>query len=154
RQTIGYVSHTAPFAEGRSERARTMAQYAGMRPGKIWRLDEWRVDSGIPGPPGGLVAVGVDGNLIGKGLNKLIVDDPTKGRVEAESPTTRERIWDRFVGTMVPRLEPLDGLKGSAFIVHTRWHDDDLIGMLEKQTEVVWERINLPAVDEQQRALW
>ena len=154
RQTVAYVSHTASFAEGRSERARTMAEYAGMRPGKIWRLDEWRVDSGLPGPPGGVLAVGVDGNLIGRGVNKLIIDDPTKGRTEAESPTIRERIWDRFVGTLIPRLEPVGGVRGSAFVIHTRWHDDDLIGMLEKQEDVKWERVNLPALDEQNRPLW
>lgn len=154
RQTIGYVSHTAPFACGRSERARTLAQYCGLQPGSIWRTDEWRVWSPYPGPQGGVVAVGIDGNLIGKGLNKFVIDDPFKGRPEAESPTIRETIWDRFVGTVIPRLEPLDGLPGSAFVVHTRWHDDDLIGRLEKQTEVKWERINLPAIDENNRALW
>jgi hypothetical protein len=39
-------------------------------------------------------------------------------------------------------------------VVHTRWHRDDLIGRLERDTETAWEVTSLPAIDAQGRALW
>ena len=43
---------------------------------------------------GGLYCIGVGGALAGKPADILIIDDPVKGREEAESVTYRERAWD------------------------------------------------------------
>lgn len=77
---------------------------------------------------GGLVAAGVGGGITGKGAHLLVVDDPFKNRDEAESETTRERVWDWWTSTAYTRLE-----NGAAVIgMLTRWHGDDWAGRLLK----------------------
>lgn len=75
---------------------------------------------------GGMTAAGVGGAITGKGAHLLIVDDPVKNRDEAESETSRQRVWDWWTSTAYTRLE-----EGSAIIlIQTRWHGDDLAGRL------------------------
>ena len=71
-------------------------------------------------------SVGVGGSTTGKGADIFVVDDPLKDRKEADSALIRdERFkWLRSVATT--RLSP----KGAMIIMHTRWHDDDMIGRL------------------------
>jgi predicted phage terminase large subunit-like protein len=77
---------------------------------------------------GGLVAAGVGGGITGKGAHLFVVDDPFKNRDEAESETTRERVWDWWTSTAYTRLE-----NGGAVIgMLTRWHGDDWAGRLLK----------------------
>src|SRR5207253_2678807 len=60
--------------------------------------------------------------------------------------------------TAMPRVHP----GASVIVVHTRWHEDDLIGRLEKKTDEdddgnkvrIWETVNLPAVREDGTPLW
>lgn len=78
---------------------------------------------------GGLVAAGVGGGITGKGAHLFVVDDPFKNRDEAESETTRQRVWDWWTSTAYTRLED-----GAAVIgMLTRWHGDDWAGRLLKQ---------------------
>jgi predicted phage terminase large subunit-like protein len=92
---------------------------------------------------GGLLAGGLQSGLTGQGVSGLfIVDDPFKNREEANSPVIREKIWDNFNEVVFTRLEG-----ASVIVVHTRWHEDDLIGRLTTQ-EDPWEYINIPAVCE------
>ena len=75
---------------------------------------------------GGLTAAGVGGAITGKGAHLLIVDDPVKNRDEAESETSRMRVWDWWTSTAYTRLE--EG--GAIILIQTRWHGDDLAGRL------------------------
>lgn len=43
---------------------------------------------------GGMVAAGVGGGITGTGAHLMVVDDPLRGREEAESQAQRDRIWD------------------------------------------------------------
>ena len=103
-------------------------------------------------------AVGVGGATTGKGADILIIDDPIKNRQDAESEVVRESTWDWYTSTALTRLSP----DGAVVAVMTRWHDDDLVGRIEKTADYSkWEVLNLPAVaieDEQYRkkgeALW
>lgn len=89
--------------------------------------------------------------------NCLMVDDPVKNRAEAESRIIRQRHWDWFTSTAVTRVT----MNGSIIVSHTRWHDDDLIGRLKRETERFmrtrgeegewWVHINLPAIDNEPR---
>lgn len=69
--------------------------------------DEWRLTSG-----GGMLTVGVEGGLTGKGANLLIIDDPIKNEEEALSKVYRERIWNWWQATASTRMEP-----GGVFLI-------------------------------------
>ena len=95
-----------------------------------------------------LVAVGVGGPLTGRGFHVIIIDDPLKGRAEAESEVIRKGLHNWYQGTLRTRLEP----GGAIVIIQTRWHEDDLVGFLLAQQEAgdgeQWTLVNLPALAE------
>lgn len=106
--------------------------------------DDWRLTTG-----GGMISVGVGGSLTGRGANLLIIDDPIKNEQEANSEVYRERMWDWWQATSSTRLEPW----ACVVVVATRWHEDDLIGRITKNSTGEWEVINLPALAEENDAL-
>ena len=98
----------------------------------------------IAGHQGGLLSTGILGGLTSNGGALVIVDDPFKNGEEANNPDIREKIYQTFADSVMTRARG----KGCAVIViHTRWHDDDLIGRLEKSGE--WIVVNIPCVWEQ-----
>lgn len=97
--------------------------------------------------------VGVGGSGTGKPADRFTVDDPYRNAEDANSEVFREQVWRWFNGVVFSRCH--DGT--AIVIVHTRWHQDDLIGRLcdpthpERQgrfkgLEKRWTYINLPAV--------
>ena len=100
---------------------------------------------------GSYFALGVGGSATGRGAHIFIVDDPLKGREEADSETYRRRLKDWYASVAYTRLMP----GGAIIIMNTRWHEDDLTGwvMAEHQHED-WTVIDLPAIDETGKALW
>jgi len=58
--------------------------------------------------------------------NCIIIDDPVKGRQQADSPATREAVWSAYQDDLKTRLVP----GGSIVIILTRWHEDDLAGRI------------------------
>jgi predicted phage terminase large subunit-like protein len=103
----------------------------------------------VPGG-GGVLASGIGGGWTGHGLDWLIVDDPHKDRAQAESRVYRDAVEAWFRSAGITRVEP----GGSVIVVHTRWHPDDLIGRLEQDTEIGWERVHLQAINDEGQALW
>lgn len=104
--------------------------------------NRWHVKSG-----GQYIAAGVGTAITGRGANLAIVDDPIKDRQEADSETTRQRIWDWYRSVLYTRLMP----GGSIICIMTRWHDDDLCGRLLVEMEGggdKWDIVNLPALAE------
>jgi predicted phage terminase large subunit-like protein len=94
---------------------------------------------------GGMLSVGREGGLTGRGANFLLIDDPIKNREEADSPTIREKVWDFWTSTARTRLEP-----GAAVVlIMSRWSRDDLSGRLEARDPGAWETIRLPAIAEE-----
>lgn len=137
---FSYSTYADRLSRSKSRKARTLALAAGVSL-ESTSLNEWRTAEG-----GGLLAGGVGGPLTGHGVDILLVDDPVKNRVEAESKVYRERLLDWWRDVAATRIEP----GGSAFVFMTRWHPDDLIGTLVSEG---FEYINLPAISEG-RALW
>lgn len=96
---------------------------------------------------GGVVATGIGGGITGQGAHLLIIDDPFKGRKDAESENYREGVMEWYQSSAHNRLE-----KGGAIVItHTRWHPEDLAGELVKAMVSdpladQWEIIFLPAV--------
>lgn len=100
---------------------------------------------GLEGYKGTVSAVGIGGAITGRGADVLIVDDFIKNSEEANSPATKEKMWEYYQTTLRTRLSPT----GSIIIVATRWAEDDLIGrLLQAQSDgngEDWEYINLSA---------
>lgn len=104
--------------------------------------DNWRIE----GREGGMVTAGIGGPLTGKGADVLIIDDPIKNSKDAVSEVMRDTAWEWWQSTAFTRVEP----GGSIIIVQTRWHNDDLAGMVQReQAEEGWDVVSLPAIAEE-----
>jgi len=150
---VSYGAHLAMDAS-RAVRAliRDEPRFQSLFPGVVLSddsraVDRWSV-SGQSADNPSLVAVGVGGPLVGRGFHVIVIDDPIKGRQEAESETIREGLKDWYKGTLRTRLEP----GGAIVIIQTRWHEDDLVGFLLAQMDAgdgePWTVVNLPALAE------
>lgn len=102
---------------------------------------------------GRLAFVGIGGSGSGKPADLFIIDDPYRNDQDAQSVIYRENVWRWFNGVVMSRTHDNTAI----VIVHTRWHQDDLIGRLCDPThpernglyaglEKRWTHINLPAV--------
>lgn len=91
---------------------------------------------------GGVVSVGRGAGISGRPADLLIIDDPLKDRVEADSDTVRESCWEWWTDTLSARLAP----GAPVVLIMTRWHEDDLAGRLQKKdVEAGWRVLNIPA---------
>lgn len=100
---------------------------------------------------GSYFAVGVGGPITGRGAHVLIIDDPIKGREDAESDLQRRKQKEWYQSVARTRLMP----GGAIVIVQTRWHQDDLSGwLMASHAHEDWEVINLPAISEEGKPLW
>lgn len=144
-------SYEANFAADWGGKARDVLLEHGGLFGVAVRADrQARDDWGLEVFDGGMVTAGVGGAVTGRGANLLIVDDPVKNAEEADSEVYRDKVWRWWTSTAYTRLEP----NGSALLIMTRWHDDDLAGRLLRQDQLEpdgdpWEVVNLPAVAEE-----
>ena len=82
---------------------------------------EWNTDAG-----GFYFATGVGGGVTGRRGDILIVDDPMKGRADADSPLIREKTWEWLKADLRTRGKPNYAL----IMVMTRWHEDDPAGRI------------------------
>lgn len=87
----------------------------------------------IIGHEGSIYSVGRNGALTSKTVDILIIDDLYKGMIEANSPIYREQIWSTYTSVADTRLHN----DSQIIIVFTRWHEDDIIGRIEKKQKVV-----------------
>ena len=148
---VGLASYAAEFAAnwGRKARDTIMATPelgVGVRQ-DLSGASLWELTAG-----GGMMTAGVGGPFTGHGFDLLIIDDPLKNRQEANSGAVRRHLWEWWRSTARTRLRP----GGSIIVVQTRWHEEDLVGMLlngmaEDDPELPsdqWEHIRLPALAE------
>ncbi|OBK97750.1 hypothetical protein A5645_05610 [Mycobacterium asiaticum] len=101
-------------------------------------VGRWRV----AGHRGGMLAGGILSSTTGFGANVLVVDDPVKGAQEADSDAYRRRLVAEFRASLMTRLMP----GGSAIVVLTRWHEEDIAGSLLAEAGSRWRCVNIPAV--------
>lgn len=106
---------------------------------KAWRLTA----------KGSMHTAGISVGAIGRGARLLVCDDLMKEE-DADSPVLRDKVWDRFSGTALSRVEQ----GGSILVIMQRWHEDDIVGRLEKQALIgeglgtQFDFIRLPAMAE------
>jgi phage terminase large subunit-like protein len=95
-------------------------------------------------PQGGqILFTSIDGGITGEPVDGLaIIDDYIKNRREADSQSRRKIIEDCYREAIAPRVHP----GASVLVLATRWHPDDLSGILIAEG---WESINLPAIAEE-----
>ena len=99
--------------------------------------------------------MGIGGPLAGTGAHLIIADDLVKEFSEVATEEARDRIYLRFHGELLNRLEP----GGKIIVVMSRRHPDDLSGRLlasnsELDIEDQWHSIRFPALSEDGIALW
>ena len=78
---------------------------------------------------GGFRNTTVRGSVTGESLDLGVIDDPIKGREEANSIAIREKTWNWFTDDFYSRFSENAGL----LIILTRWHLDDPVGRLIKK---------------------
>jgi len=90
-------------------------------------------------------SIGMGGQIVGRGAHLLIIDDPIKGRAEADSTLKQNRLRAAYQGDIYTRL-----MSGNAIIVcQTRWTNNDLTGwLLTEHKRENWTVINIPAIAE------
>lgn len=123
--------------------------------GEIQTADEFH----ISGFHGSLKSVGRGGALTGNPVDILILDDLYKDAAEANSPIIRDAVEQFYISVADTRLHN----DSQQLIVFTRWHEDDLIGWIEKKQKVItikqwsdlenipdnaWVKLNFEAIKE------
>lgn len=84
-------------------------------------VDDWSLTNASTYMCGGILS-GVTGNR----ADGLIIDDPLKGRDEADSETIRNKIKEAYRDDLCTRIKP----NGWKILIQTRWHGDDLSGSI------------------------
>ena len=97
--------------------------------------DNFELMNGI----GVLRSRGMMSGITGNPANLFIVDDPVKGREEADSIAFRDKQWEVWQNQIKARLAA--GAK--VIVIQTRWHEDDLYGRIELNEKFVT-KINIP----------
>ena len=72
------------------------------------------------------IACGVMGGVTGNRAHGIVIDDPIKGREQADSQTIRDRTFEAYEDDLLTRLIP----GGWVVIINTRWHEDDVCGRI------------------------
>lgn len=90
---------------------------------------------------GGMFTAGVGAAMTGRPVDLLLIDDPVKGREQADSPTIQEKTYSWWTDTALTRLAP----GAPVVLILTRWSENDLAGKLIAEEPDVWEVLNIPA---------
>ena len=143
RAQVIAASHTAGLAVGFGRGVRGLIQEHQARLGVS--VDPGSRAAHRFGTAGGgaYYGVGMRGPVTGRRADLIVVDDPVKGQLEADSPRVRDAVWDWYRSDLVTRLRP----GGRVVLVMTRWHPDDLGGRLLEAGEP-WRVVRLPALAE------
>jgi len=158
-QEVMVASYSASLSQSFSKSARQIMRsekYKECYPHVSMSQSEQAVDSwGVSGSDnqdeitGHAYWTSVGGTMTGKGFALGIIDDPFKGREEAESEVMREKIWDGFRDDFLTRAAPVHII----IVLATAWHINDLFGKIDKAMKENaafprFERIIFPAFSE------
>lgn len=142
---IAIGSYTATMAQGFNrdvQRAMSSPEYASLFPDSRINSDRRRTPGSyqcnaeiteVIGRQGFVKAVGRGGPLTGTPVEVAILDDVYKDFAEASSSAVRESAWKWYTAVVKTRL----AAGAQELIVFTRWHEDDIIGRLEKSGETI-----------------
>ncbi len=142
---IVIICHSDDLAQDHSRKTRELikehSDFLGYRIAQDkTAVGRWKVE----GRKGGMLAAGINSGVVGFGADLMVIDDPVKDAAQADSVAHRKRVLGEYQGALATRIHP----GGSALIVMTRWHEEDLAGSLLKQEPDRWVRTNIPCVSE------
>ena len=154
---LGHVSHSAEQAWRMSYAVRQTVEHSDVfhacfpkvKPSEKWAEHEWRVE-GCTGQHPTMVAMGINGPLLGVRLNLLGLDDTIKPEDVRESKVSTvdvEQIIYKIDKVGMKRL--VDG--GCAWMNHTRWFERDPPAWASEQG---WTELLIPALDERDESFW
>jgi predicted phage terminase large subunit-like protein len=115
-------------------------------------LDEWAIEHG-PSVVSEYMAGSFQSGITGNRANGVVVDDPIKGRNEADNPSVRARTLNTWEDDILTRLLPGAWI----ILIQTRWHAEDLAGSILPETYkgesgtvigrdgMPWRVLNIPA---------
>ena len=110
----------------------------GLSRGSIWTTNELELGNGW----GRMISRGLLSGITGNPANLIIIDDPIKNREEADSQSTRDKIWSEWQNTLKSRLSA----GGKVIIIMTPWHEDDFAArILKNEANVTLLRIPVEA---------
>lgn len=115
-----YNEETAErFSRRNKEKVKQFGQQLfGVSIGEIDRATEFELSN----RRGRMISRGIMSGITGNPANLLIIDDPIKNRMEADSETLRARVWEEWQNSLKSRLAA--GAK--VVVIMTPWHEDDL----------------------------
>lgn len=88
-------------------------------------------------------SVGIGGAITGRGANLFIIDDPIKGREDADSEVSQRKLRDWFKSVAYTRLMDHNAI----IVIMTRWTFYDLAGFLQEEAaHENWVVLELPAI--------
>ena len=94
------------------------------------------------------LAGSVGSAILGFRANIAVLDDPIRSRADAESETQRDNLWQWFINDLETRLTP----DGAIILIATPFHEDDLMGRLQRTQAEQWKVLRLPAVCDDEAA--
>lgn len=146
---IAIVSYSATKAERWGRWLRRQIESHGHKWDLALMPDSRAVDRFETTAGGSVISVGVGGGITGEPVDLMVIDDPVRGRAEAESPTYREAAWDWWESNGATRLSS----RGRVVLMMTRWHADDLAGRLLREEPDTWKVLRIPAVRDPKHVL-
>lgn len=150
-----YTSYADSLAETQSRRCQLLVQQPEYR--SIWReepkltkeaVGQWALDNESE-----FLAAGLTSGVTGHRANGWVMDDPLKGRQEADSELTRQKIYNAYKDDLLTRCLP----NAWGILILTRWHEDDPAGrilpadydgesgMIRGTDGLMWEVLNIQA---------
>lgn len=137
------ASHTLELAERFGRRVRnTVAEHSEML-GVALSPDNKAAGRWETTDQGEYFAAGILGPITGRRADLVIIDDPVKSRVEADSETVSDRVWEWWKSDLSTRLKP----GARVVLIMTRWSEHDLGGRLLDDMATggdAWEVLRLP----------
>ncbi len=122
------TSYSSELARKHSRRARSIANspdYFRIFDTRVsadaFAADDWALTNGSE-----YMAAGIQAGLTGNRADGIVIDDPVKGRDEANSEAIRTATRDAYEDDIKTRLTP----GGWIILIQTRWHQDDLAGSI------------------------
>jgi len=94
---------------------------------------------------GSMISRGIMAGITGQPADLIIIDDPIKNKMEANSQTYRDRVWEEWLNSLNTRLSA----NGAVILIQTRWHEDDLAGRLLTYEKDKWTYVNIPCEAEE-----
>ena len=160
QKKIIQASYNAELATGFGRKVRNLVDSDKFK--DVFPNVELRTDSKAAGRwntnhNGDYFAIGVGGNMTGRGADIMIIDDPhseQEATLAESDPTIYDKTYEWYTSGPRQRLQP----GGAIIVVMTRWSKKDLTGQILKsaaqRSGENWELIELPAILPSDNPIW